>query len=86
MITPESCEGLELIPHDSEKRPKHPTSKINRALILMMMFGEVLHTASDGLAIGAAFSSSAADGLSTSIAVLFHEIPHAVGTYIILLE
>ena len=45
----------------------------------MMMFGEVLHTASDGLAIGAAFSNSAADGLSTSLAVLFHEIPHAVG-------
>ena len=45
----------------------------------MILLGELLHTASDGLAIGAAFSNSAADGLSTSLAVLFHEIPHAVG-------
>ena len=45
----------------------------------MLIFGEILHTSSDGLAIGAAFSNSAADGLSTSLAVLFHEIPHAVG-------
>ena len=41
--------------------------------------GEVLHTSCDGIAIGAAFSKSSGDGLSTTLAVLFHEIPHAVG-------
>ena len=49
----------------------------------MLMFGEMLHTASDGLAIGAAFSNAAADGLSTSLAVLFHEIPNITGREII---
>ena len=45
----------------------------------MMLLGEALHTTADGLAIGAAFSKSAGDGLSTALAVLFHEMPHAVG-------
>lgn len=45
----------------------------------MMVFSGALHAASDGVAIGAAFSSSATDGLSTSLAVLFHEVLHGVG-------
>ena len=49
-----------------------------------MLLGEALHTTADGLAIGAAFSKSAGDGLSTSLAVLFHEIPHAVGREMVL--
>ena len=65
--------------HDTESKQKQPAPKNNKAVILMMTLGELLHTASDGLAIGAAFSYSAADGLSTSLAVLFHEIPHVVG-------
>lgn len=51
----------------------------------MLLLSGALHTIGDGLAIGAAFSKSAGDGLSTSLAVLFHEIPHAVGRKILLL-
>ena len=70
---------MTLLQRDTGSKPKLPGSKEKKALIWMIVFGEVLHTATDGLAIGAAFSYSAADGLSTSLAVLFHEIPHAVG-------
>ena len=56
---------------------------MNKTLIGMMLFGKVLHTSCDGLAIGAAFSKSAGDGLSTTLAVLFHEVPHAVGKEVI---
>lgn len=68
---------------DTVKESKQPRSDEKKALLWMMMFGEMLHTASDGLAIGAAFSNTAGDGLSTSLAVLFHEIPHVTGREII---
>lgn len=74
---------MNLIQNEAASKPKPAESKSNKALIGMMLLGEVLHTTSDGLAIGAAFSKSAADGLSTSLAVLFHEIPHAVGKEIV---
>lgn len=80
---PESGENMNLIQNEVASKPKPAESKSNKALIGMMLLGEVLHTTSDGLAIGAAFSKSAADGLSTSLAVLFHEIPHAVGKEIV---
>ena len=85
-------ENLELLQHDTEmsllncdtvKESKQPRSHEKKALLWMLMFGEMLHTASDGLAIGAAFSNAAADGLSTSLAVLFHEIPNVTGREII---
>jgi len=70
----------------SNSTSEEPESKTNKALMGMMLLGNALHTAGDGLAIGAAFSKSAADGLSTSLAVLFHEIPHAVGRKLLLLR
>ena len=76
---PEGYECVTLIQAETKSSPKQSPSKTNKALIGMMLLGEALHTTADGLAIGAAFSKSAGDGLSTSLAVLFHEIPHAVG-------
>ena len=71
---------------ESQSTTEEPESKTNKALLGMMLLGNALHTAGDGLAVGAAFSKSAGDGLSTSIAVLFHEIPHAVGRKMLLLR
>lgn len=71
---------------ESKSKLEEPESKTNKALIGMMLLGNALHTVGDGLAVGAAFSKSAGDGLSTSLAVLFHEIPHAVGRKMLLLR
>lgn len=71
---------------ESKSKSEQPESKTNKVLVGMMLLSNALHTAADGLAVGAAFSKSAGDGLSTSLAVLFHEIPHAVGREMLLLR
>ena len=38
-----------------------------------------MHKTADGLAIGAAFGQSLSLGLSTALAILFHEIQHQLG-------
>lgn len=49
------------------------------AVAWMVILGDGIHNFSDGLAIGAAFANSVSGGISTSIAVFCHELPHEIG-------
>ena len=45
----------------------------------MIILGDGIHNFADGIAIGASFTSSLGIGVSTSLAVFFHELPHEFG-------
>lgn len=57
-------------------------NKTHQALVII---GDTLHNAIDGVAIGAAFLVSPAAGIGTALAVAAHEIPQEIGDFSILL-
>ncbi|KAJ1979083.1 hypothetical protein H4R34_002965 [Dimargaris verticillata] len=60
-----------------------PTVKFSAYLNII---ADATHNFTDGLAMAASFYSSPAIGISTTIAVFFHEIPHEIGDYAILVQ
>jgi len=52
----------------------------------LIIFGDFVHNAIDGAAIGAAFVANPALGIITTIAVSAHEIPKELGTFALLLS
>ncbi|XP_037645014.1 zinc transporter ZIP10 [Sebastes umbrosus] len=52
----------------------------------MVIMGDGMHNFSDGMAIGAAFSKNLTGGISTSVAVFCHELPHELGDFAVLLK
>ena len=63
--------------HSHEPPPVGSGSIATLAWIVVM--GDGLHNFCDGLIVGAAYADSIAGGLSTSIAVMCHEVPHELG-------
>ncbi|VDO06234.1 unnamed protein product [Rodentolepis nana] len=61
-----------------------PTSMASVAWMVIM--GDGLHNFTDGMAIGVAFADSIAGGISTTVAVFCHELPHELGDFAVLLK
>jgi zinc and cadmium transporter len=58
----------------------------DRASGLLVLVGDSLHNALDGVLIAAAFMTSTSLGFVTTFAVATHEIPHRVGDFAILIQ
>lgn len=64
------------VDHKGEHR--HP-------LGLLTLIGDIFHNFFDGVAISAAFLTSAPHGIATTAAVILHEIPHEIGNFSLLI-
>ena len=69
--------------HHHHEHGAHDRNAGQRRLIII---GDMMHNAIDGLAIGAAFLVNPATGVITTIAVSAHEIPKELGTFALLLS
>jgi zinc and cadmium transporter len=58
----------------------------DRASGVLVLVGDSLHNALDGVLIAAAFMTSTSLGFVTTFAVAAHEIPHRVGDFAILIQ
>jgi zinc and cadmium transporter len=63
---------------------EHGTKNVSQRRLIMM--GDMMHNAIDGVAIGAAFLVSVPTGIITTLAVSAHEIPKELGTFALLLS
>jgi len=58
----------------------------DRASGILVLIGDSLHNALDGVLIAAAFLSNVPLGLLTTVAVAAHEVPHRVGDFALLVH
>lgn len=64
----------------------HGNARQDRVAANLILIGDGIHNALDGVAIAAAFMSGTEVGIVTAVAVIAHEIPHEVGAFAILLN
>ncbi|XP_030625735.1 zinc transporter ZIP5 [Chanos chanos] len=83
-LHPEQTESVESRHGHSHSSPDSGPAHTG-TMAWMVAMGDGIHNLTDGLAIGVAFSQSLTVGLSTTIAVFCHELPHELGDMAILL-
>lgn len=89
-LTPPPTDGSAADPHHSHHHHHHHHSHGHshgvRRTGLMVLIGDSLHNATDGVVIAAAFMADFKLGVVTSLAVIAHEIPQEVSDFFVLLH
>ncbi|KAK0742227.1 ZIP zinc transporter-domain-containing protein [Apiosordaria backusii] len=76
--------GKEVVEREEEgKKEVNPSVKLGG---LLNMIADFTHNITDGLAMSASFYASPTIGATTTVAVFFHEIPHEVGDFALLVQ
>lgn len=70
-------------PSNSSEKEINPSVKLGGYLNLIADF---THNITDGLALSSSFYASPTIGATTTVAVFFHEIPHEVGDFALLIQ
>ncbi|MEM5797422.1 MAG: ZIP family metal transporter [Candidatus Aenigmatarchaeota archaeon] len=65
---------------------KHPVEEKAHPVGYLITFGDALHNFIDGLVMSAGFLIDIKLGITTSLAVLFHELPQEIGEFAVLLH
>ncbi|KAF9429482.1 hypothetical protein BGZ76_001228 [Entomortierella beljakovae] len=77
--------GKDVDTKEEEPAKKEISNSIKLSAYLNLI-ADATHNFTDGLAMAASFYTSPAIGATTTVAVFFHEIPHEVGDYAILIQ
>ena len=71
-----------VLPEDDRAHHEHHHHSVG----IMSAFGESVHNFIDGVVIGASYLVSVPLGIATTLAIVFHEIPHEIGNFAVLLH
>lgn len=82
----EAKESKTNVDEPKEKDVKDPQTSGYRIAGYLNLFADFFHNFTDGLAIGASFLAGNTIGFFTTFTILFHEIPHEIGDYAILIQ
>ena len=72
-------------PASSGENPSEPMTSIRLSAYLNLI-ADFTHNITDGLALSSSFYASPTLGATTTMAVFFHEIPHEVGDFALLIQ
>ena len=64
----------------------HHHEHLNTSNVVISLLGDFIHNLTDGMALGAGFNKSLKIGITLSLSIFFHEIPHEVGDFSYLLK
>ncbi|KAF9202867.1 hypothetical protein BGZ49_007003 [Haplosporangium sp. Z 27] len=76
----------EVVSEEDKTSVKKEISNSIKLSAYLNLIADATHNFTDGLAMAASFYTSPAIGATTTVAVFFHEIPHEVGDYAILIQ